>query len=67
MNIDKKITITLREEDVKTIVAQYLTKEGYSVSPDGVTLDVEITWVGYGLDEHQVARFKNCTAVVKGK
>lgn len=65
MNIENKITITLTERDVKEIVADYLTGEGYKVSADNVTLSVGIDWVGYGMDEHQVARFKECVAVVK--
>lgn len=67
MNIESKITITLSENDVKEIVADYLNKKGYKVSVDNVTLSVGIDWVGYGMDEHQVARFKECTAVVKGQ
>lgn len=65
MNIENKITITLTENDVKEIVAEYLTKKGYKVTTDNVTLSVGIDWVGYGMDEHQVARFKECVAVVK--
>ena len=67
MNIEKKITITLSEIDVKGIVADYLKKEGFKVSPNDVTLSVGIDWVGYGMDERQVAHFKECTAVVKGE
>ena len=65
MNIENKITITLTERDVKEIVAEYLTGKGYKVPADNVTLSVGIDWVGYGMDEHQVARFKECVAVVK--
>ena len=67
MNIDKKITIRLSEEDVKNIIAQYLTKEGYPVSPDEVSFNVGSKWVGYGYNETRVEYFKDCTAVVKGK
>lgn len=65
MNIESKITITLTENDVKEIVAEYLTKKGYKVVPANVTLSVGSEWVGYGMDEHMEARFKNCIAVVK--
>lgn len=65
MNIENKITITLSETDVKEIVAEYLTKQGYNVTINNVSLNVGIDWVGYGMDEHQVARFKECVAVVK--
>ena len=66
MNIDKKITITLSEEDVKKVIAQYLHQQGYLVKPEDVTIHVGTDWVGYGMDEHQVTRFEKCTAVVKG-
>lgn len=62
MNIEKKITISLSEDDVKNIVADYLVKEGYKVTSEDVKLSVEIKWVGYGIGEHQVACFKECTA-----
>lgn len=67
MNIQKKITVSLSESDVKEIVAEYLTKAGYKVIPSDVTISVGNKWVGYGKDEHQVPYFKECTAVVKGE
>ena len=67
MNIEKKITITLSESDVQKIVADYLTKEGYSVTANNVTLVVGNKLEGYGRVEHQVPYFKECTAVVKGE
>ena len=67
MNITKKITISLSEYDVKEIIAEYLTKEGYKVNPSGVNLVFGTKWVGYGMDEHQETYFKECTAVVKGE
>lgn len=65
MNIEKKITITLSEKDVKEIVSAYLKKEGYDVPVQNVALVIGTRWEGYGMDEHQVAYFKECTAVVK--
>ena len=61
MKIVKSITITLSENDVKTIVAEHLKNEGYSVDVDKVILSVGNKWVGYGMDEHQVPYFKECT------
>lgn len=66
MDIEKKITITLSENDVKEIVAEYLTNKGYKVTPENVNLIVSNMWVGYGMSEHQQPYFKECTAVVKG-
>lgn len=66
MNIEKKVTITLSETDVKDIIAAYLLCQGYQVSPDNVELVVSNKWVGYGRDEHQVPYFKECTAKVTG-
>ena len=67
MNIEQKITFTLTEDDVKSIVAEYLSEKGYSVSAKDVKLNVSNQWVGYGMDEHQVPCFESCTAVVKGE
>lgn len=66
MELKKKITITLSENDVKEIVAEYLTSNGYRVDSDDVFLNVERTTKGYGMGEYEVTRFKDCTAVVKG-
>jgi hypothetical protein len=65
MEIKKKITISLSENDVKAIVAEYLTKNGYKVKVEDITLDVGNEWIGYGRDEHQEPRFRECRAVVR--
>lgn len=66
MDIEKKITITLSEVEVRKIVAEYLTHKGYRVTPQNVKLVVADKWIGYGMDEHREPYFKECTAVVKG-
>lgn len=66
MDVEKKITITLSENDVKEIVSKYLTNSGYDVPPENVKLVVSNKWVGYGMSEHQQPYFKECTAVVRG-
>lgn len=67
MNLKTKITITLSEDDVKEIVADYLTKNGYSATPNDVKLVCTNKWVGYGMDEHTEPAFKECVATVKGE
>lgn len=67
MTVEKKITISLAEKDVKEIVVDYLAKEGYKVNLADVALVVENRWTGYGRDERQVPYFKECTAVVRGE
>lgn len=67
MEIENKITVTIKENELKEIVAEYLTEHGsFKFEPENVTLNVGIDWIGYGMDEHQEARFKECTAVTKG-
>lgn len=67
MNIEKKTTITLSEDEVKSIVATYLEGEGYDIMPADVNLSVGFKWVGDDYMEHQVAYFRECTAIVKGE
>jgi hypothetical protein len=67
MNIIKKITISLSESDVREIVAEYLARQGYKVSKTDVQLIVGNEWHGYGMDEHQVAVFKECSVIIKGE
>lgn len=66
MKIINKLTISISEDDVKNIVADYLVKEGYNVTAEDVKLHVEDEWVGYGPDEHKEPRFRECTVIVKG-
>ena len=65
MQINKKLTISLSENDVKIIIANWAASEGYNVKPDDVTLSVGNKWVGYGRDEQQVPCFKECIINVK--
>ena len=67
MDINKKITITLSEDDVKEIIAGYLASRGYRVVPESVKLVVENKWVGYGMSEYPKPYFKECTATMKGE
>lgn len=63
MKVKKNITIELSEEDVKKIIADYLSKEGYKATPDNVRLDVSSRLEGYGMGEHEVTRFNR--AIIK--
>ena len=67
MNFKKKLTITLTEDDVKAIVADYLVQEGFKVTTDDVKLLVGTEWRGYGMGEYQTACFKECVVTVKGE
>ena len=67
MIVYKTITITLAENDVKAIIAEYLNHEGYKVTLEDVKLEVGNKWTGYGKDEHQVPYFKKCFVVLKGE
>lgn len=67
MNIKKKLTISLSEQDVKEIVADYVTKQGFKASKADVELVVTTEWQGYGMGEYQIAVFKECTVDVKGE
>ena len=66
MDIKKKLTCTLSENDVKEIVAAYFAEEGYRVTKDDVVLLVENKWFGYGMDECQAPAFKECVVTIKG-
>lgn len=67
MDIENKITVTIAENELKEIIAEYLTEHGsFKFEPENITLHVESKLVGYGKAEHQVVCFKECTAVTKG-
>lgn len=67
MSINKKLTISLSEDDVKEIVAAYLVQEGFKVTKKDVSLIVTNEWRGYGMGEYQAACFKECSVTVKGE
>jgi hypothetical protein len=67
LDIENKITVTIAENELKEIIAEYLTEHGsFKFDPKNVTLHVGTKLVGYGMAEHQVTYFKECTAVTKG-
>ena len=67
MNIKKKLTISLTESDVKEIVAEYISQQGFKATKDDVELVVSTEWRGYGMGEYQTTYFKECTVTVKGE
>ena len=67
LHIEKRMTMHLSEEDVKKIVAEYLTRKGYNVVPADVTLSVGTKFTGYGKAEHEVTCFKECSVEIKGE
>ena len=48
MNIKKNITINLSPDDVRQIIFDYLTKDGYSVNSDDIEFDIGEECHGYG-------------------
>lgn len=67
LHIEKRMTMHLSEEDVKKIVASYLSKQGYNALPADVTLFVGTKLDGYGPMEHETVYFKECTVELKGE
>lgn len=67
MNFIRNVTITLRESDVKELIAEYLTEKGYPTTANDVLLHVGFETRGYGPNEQEICVFKECTAKVKGE
>lgn len=67
MEIKKNITIKLSENDVKEIIADYLSKDGYDVAADDVRLSVGSRLEGFGMMEHPVNYFEGAYASCKEK
>lgn len=65
MNIARRITIHLTENDVKEIIAKEICSQGgFQVTVDDVTLRVGTECHGYGMAEHDVTVFKGCDVEV---
>lgn len=67
MKFNKKLTITLTEQDVKEIVADYIISQGFKVTPEDVELIVGTECRGYDMGVYQTAVFKECSVTVKGE
>lgn len=67
MKINKRLTISLTENDVKEIIADYIVQQGFKVTTEDVKLVVTSEWRGYGMGEYQSPCFKECTVTVKGE
>lgn len=67
MNIQNEITVTITENQLKEIIAEYLTEHGsYEFEPQNVTFNVGIEWPADSFGENPVIRYVDCTAVTKG-
>lgn len=58
MNIKKNTTINLSKEDVKEIISEYLSNNGFKVKKDDITFSVGSRIEGYGMGEYEVNYFK---------
>ena len=67
MEIKKNIRIELSESDVKEIIADYLNREGYTVTTDDVNISVSSRTKGYGMGEYTETYFKAAYANCKEK
>ena len=67
MKIEKNITINFSEEEVKEIIADYLSKKGYEVTPDDVQLSVGSRTKNWGTSEYELIYFKGAYVECKEK
>jgi len=61
------MTVTLTPEDIKNAIAEYVRKEfndGHMVSHTDVTIDVNTSIEGYGMQEHSVTKLQGATVKV---
>lgn len=65
MKINKRITLTIDEADVKEIIREYLKTQGYRIDTDDIQLNIGCRTEGYGYEEHDVFYFKECRVEVK--
>lgn len=65
MKIMKDITINLSEDDVKEIIADYITQNGYKATSKDVKFSVGERYEGYGCGEYIVHYFEGATVRIK--
>ena len=65
MKINKHITLTFAEADVKEIIREYLKTQGYLVDTEDIQLNIGRRTEGYGYGEHDVFYFEECRVEVK--
>ena len=67
MNIKKNITIKLSADDVRQIISDYLTNDGYTTKPEDIKFNIGEECRGYGMAEHYVTIFEGCSVNSKEK
>jgi hypothetical protein len=61
MDMNYDITIKLSPEELKNIIAEYVSKEtGRKIENDNINFLVVHDCVGYGMNEHYETIFKGC-------
>jgi hypothetical protein len=53
-------TMNLSEDELKKIVLDHLTKNGYFAKKNNINFKTVTTTVGYGMAEHKATVFKGC-------
>lgn len=64
MNIKENITISFDENDLKHIVAQYLTGKGYQCESKDVHFNLGTVCCGYGMHESEKTVLKGCNVKI---
>lgn len=67
MDIKKSITINLSADDVRQIISDYLTKDGYTINSKDIKFNIEEEYHGYGMAEHYEFVFAGCSVNSKEK
>lgn len=64
LDITRSLTITLSPDEIKCIIIDKLKAEGYNVLYTNISFDVKPQLEGYGMEEHEVTRFRGATVRV---
>lgn len=67
MEIKRTLTVHLSEEEVKQIIAEHITKEGYKTEAKDVSLKIGVRYEGYGPGEREISYFEGCDVNCKPK
>ena len=63
MKILNNITIEITQEDLKEIISDYISKQGYKT--ENITFSYGSRFEGYGMTEREVPYFDGCTVKAK--
>ena len=61
MDIKARKILSLSADDIRQIIVEYLSKEGYNIKPNNINFKISEECHGYGMGEYYKTVFSGCS------